>query len=102
MPPSKERRPFPDVAHESLAIWVEEAIDSLGSNRADTDDSFMLVDVLFAMVEDAIAQRDALRIRCDALHIRCDTAISGVDALITRVAALEEHHVPLPGPDAAG
>lgn len=102
MPPPESRRPFPDTAHESLAVWVEETLAAVGSNRADTDDSFMLVDILFAMVEDAIAQRDAHRIRIDAVNIRCDTALDGMDALQARVAELEARLTVLPGPDSAG
>lgn len=26
MPPTDPRRPFPDGAHEDLAVWVEEAL----------------------------------------------------------------------------
>ena len=61
MPPPSNRRPFPDKAHEDLARWVEETI-------ADAGDGFLLVDVLFNLLDAATAQIAALTDRVAALE----------------------------------
>lgn len=89
MPPAKNRKPFPDKAHEDLAQWVEETVanvdDSLllvgtlfdlsdatrteaTSSQGDVDDSLLLVDVLFSLLDAATAQIADLEARVSALE----------------------------------
>jgi len=61
MPPPSNRSPFPDKAHEDLARWVEETV-------ANSDDGFLLVDTLFALLDAATAQVADLSARVAALE----------------------------------
>lgn len=61
MPPPSNRRAFPDEAHENLARWVEETV-------ANSDDSLLLVDTLFALLDAATAQVADLSARVAALE----------------------------------
>jgi hypothetical protein len=53
MRPPSNRRAFPDRAHEDLATWVEEAIAGMDTGRADLADSFLLLDTLFTLSDNA-------------------------------------------------
>jgi hypothetical protein len=103
MPPPDHRHPFPDEAHEDLAVWVEEAISDLadsflllgtlfelhdgarsdiGINQADLGDSLLLVGVLFELLDQAVL--DLAAGATERAQLRAD-----YDALAARVASLE-------------
>lgn len=67
MPPPEQRQPFPDEAHEYLAIWVEENLAEIRTSRADVGDSFLLVDVLFDLLDQALSDIAALQAQVAAL-----------------------------------
>lgn len=75
MPPPEQRAPFPDRAHEALAVWVEETLTELGLTQADAADGLTLLDVAFALV--------------DELLQRVATAREHIVELTARVATLE-------------
>lgn len=80
--------PSPDAGHEAILAAVRAAFEELGHTTAGVDDSFFMADLLLGMIEQGMTERTDLASR--------------VDALQARVAELEAHHAPLPGPDAAG
>lgn len=110
------REPVPDAGHETLRQAVVAALDDLTAQVDRIDRAYHLLlgsahaaQATLSTVQAGQAAISALNIRIDATHIDADTALRGVDdlqakftALADRVAALEGHHVTLPGPDAAG
>lgn len=93
MPPSSNRRKFPDEAHEALATWVEETIADLGANKADVGDSLLLVDTLFQLSDGARSDIGSGAAERGQLQQRITVLESQVADLLARVAALER---PLP------
>ena len=70
MPPPEGRKPFPDLAHEQLAGWVEEQIADLKATKvdvatnkgnssqhgADIGDVLLMIDALFGLVDDLMTR----------------------------------------------
>jgi hypothetical protein len=90
MPPFN-RKKYPDHAHEDLATWVEENFEATQTAQADAEDSLMLVDVAFLLLDDAIAAADVSKRDADDSLMLLDVAFTLLDDLIARVDALESN-----------
>jgi hypothetical protein len=83
-------QPSPDEGHEAIRLAVVKAIEDLGHNTESVDVSFSLVDMLFVLLEESLADRSALNIRVDAAKIQAQTAIANADVLQRQMTQLAD------------